>query len=292
MNQILRKVGDGRNFIPIETLNYLSSVTAPHPASVVSEKYSFFSTMNLINALATQNWLPVLAQEQRIREESRKGYQKHLVRFRQPGSVLSNVGDIAPEIVLTNAHDARSAYVLMAGFFKLACLNGLVVSQGEFGAIRIRHVGYDERDVIDATYKVAEDVPRLVDKIEDYRKIDLKTEEREAFAESALVMRYADEKDEVKREGGILKIGDRTFSLAVLIRPNREQDSSPTLWNTFNTVQEKLIKGSNFERTTRSNNGRIVQRTKVKGITGLNEDIRVNRGLWHLQEELRKIKQG
>jgi hypothetical protein len=61
MNQILRKTGNGRNFIPIETLNGLSSVTAPHPASVVSEKYSFFSTMNLINALATQNWLPVLA---------------------------------------------------------------------------------------------------------------------------------------------------------------------------------------------------------------------------------------
>ena len=118
----------------------------------------------------------------------------------------------------------------------------------------------------------------------------MKTEEREAFAESALVMRYGDEEDEIKREGGILKIGDRSFSLAVLIRPNRDQDSSPTLWNTFNTVQEKLIKGSNFERTTRSNNGRIIQRTKVKGITGLNEDIRVNRGLWHLMEKMRELK--
>jgi len=204
--------------------------------------------------------------------------------------VLSQVGDLAPEIILTNAHDARAAYILMAGFFRLACLNGLVVSEGEFGAIHIKHIGYEENDVIDATYKVIEDVPRLVDKVQQYQAIELKPSEKEAFAESALVMRFADDEDKIQREGSTLFVGDRAFSVPALLQPSRSQEVGPTLWNTFNTVQEKITKGNRFERTARTQNGRTIVRKKVKGITGINEDIRFNRGLWHLMEKMREAK--
>ncbi len=286
----MRKVGNGREFIPVESFRHLTSINAPHEAPTVSRKYSFFSTMNLIEALRSQNWLPVMAQEQRVRESGREGYQKHMIRFRQPGSILTVVGDIAPEIVLTNAHDARSAYVLMAGFFRLACLNGLIVSEGEFGAIRIKHLGYDENEVIEASYKVIDDVPRLTEKIGDYRSIILDPTEREIFAESALTMKY--DADIEGKGTGMVKIENRTFSLPALLKPTRQQDADPTLWNTFNTIQEKLTKGNSFERTTRMVNGQIRQQTKVRGITGLNENVRVNRGLWHLMERMREIKTG
>jgi hypothetical protein len=303
MQGTLRKIGDGKSFIAVESLNRLGSVVATQEAPTVSDRYSFFSTMGLINALATENWLPVLAQEQRANLQEREGYQKHMIRFRQPGTVLSHVGDLAPEIILTNAHDARAAYVLMAGFFRLVCLNGLIVSEGEFGAIHIRHLGYDEKDVIEASYKVIEDVPRLVDKIQDYRAIELKPSEKEILAESALVLKYGEGQDPVNaeanekgeppiiRDGSLLRIGNRAFNVPALLTPIREQEAPPTLWNTFNTIQEKISKGNKFERTVRrAPDGHLTHRHKVKGITGINEDIRFNRGLWNLMERMRGLK--
>jgi len=300
MQTQLRKIGDGRSFIPLESLNTLHAITATQEAPTVSDRYNFFSTMGIVDALATQKWLPVLAQEQRANLSAREGYQKHMIRFRQPGSVLSQVGDLAPEIILTNSHDARAAYVLMVGFFRLACLNGLIVSEGEFGAIHIRHLGYEEQDVIEASCKVIEDVPRIVDKVKDYKAIELKPSEKEAFAESALILKYANGEDDkgeilegpgIKREGANLLIGSRTFSIPAILQPLRQQETDPTLWNTFNTVQEKITKGNKFERTVRrAPDGGIIHRTKVKGITGINEDIRFNRGLWHLMERMRELR--
>ena len=289
MQTQMRQFGDGRSFIPIESLNRISSIVAVQEAPTVSNKYSFFSTMDLIKALASEQWFPVLAQEQRVRETEREGFQKHMVRFRNPdiSNARLSVGDIFPEIVLTNAHDARAAYVLMAGFFRLACSNGMIVSEGEFGSIRFRHMGFDPKDVIDASYKVVKEIPLLAEKIGNYRAIQLKPEEKEIFAESALALKYD---TEIKREGENVLIDDRKFSIPALLKPTRTQDSDPSLWNTFSTVQEKFTKGNNFERTTRVVNGQIRQQTKVRGIKGLDENVRVNKGLWHLMEKMRELK--
>jgi hypothetical protein len=148
-------------------------------------------------------------------------------------------------------------------------------------------MGFDPKDVIDASYKVIQEVPQLTEKIGDYRSINLNSEEKEIFAESALALKYD---DEVKRDGSSALIGDRTFSVPALLKPIRQQDSDPTLWNTFNTIQEKFTKGNSFETTTRMVNGKIRQQTKVRAIKGLDENVRINRGLWHLMEKMREMK--
>ena len=284
----IRKLGNGREFLPLETLQQLSSITALQEAPKVSNKYSFFSTMDVINQLSHENWLPVSAQEQRVKDgNGRQGYQKHMVRFRQPGTVLSAVGGIAPEIVMTNSHDASSSYTLMAGFFRLACLNGLIVSEGEFGSIRMRHMGFQPEDVVDASYKIIEEIPQLIDKIGSYRDIILSRAEQDIFGESALALKFD---AEVIRNGNLAVINDRHFSLPELLKPTRSTAGEPSLWNTFNAVQEKFTKGNSFERTTRMVNGKIHRQEKVRGINGLNETVRVNRGLWHLMEKMRELK--
>lgn len=285
-------VGDGRTFLEEGQLQRLSSITAVHEYPNVSDKYSFFSTMNLINSLRTENWLPVKVSEQRVTSEDRRGFQKHMVRFRQPGLTMDNIGDIIPELVLTNSHDARAAFILMAGFFRLACLNGLIVSDSEFASIHIRHVGYKPEDIIEATYQVVRDIPRLVNRVQEYKQIELKSEEREKFAESALIIKYAETGDSISKQDGWFTIGNRTFSIPALLNPTRHDDMGHTLWDTFNTVQAKIVHGNRFERTTRTlPNGRVIQRRKVQGIRGINEDIRVNKALWHLTEEMGRLKQ-
>jgi hypothetical protein len=285
-------VGNGKEFLQPEQMTRLSSIVATHEAERTSDKYNFFSTMNIVNMLAKEKWLPVAMQEQNVRLEDRKGFQKHMIRFRRPGETLKNVGDLAPEIILTNSHDALSAYQIMAGIFRLACLNGMIVSEAEFSSIHVRHLGFKEEDVIDATYKVIEEVPKLTDKIGQYKAITLNPEERFAFAESALVTKFAnDDETQAEEHGGLVKIEDRTFNLQKLLQPRRTEDQLPTLWNTFNIIQEKFTKGNDYEQTTRiSDVGKITRKTKVSGIRGINENIRVNRGLWQLTELMRELK--
>ena len=52
-----------------------------------------------------------------------------------------NVGDTVCEILLKNANDGTSAHELMAGLFRVSCLNSLVTQTGAIDAIEVRHSG-------------------------------------------------------------------------------------------------------------------------------------------------------
>lgn len=288
-------IGNGKEFISLEQIAVLQSVVQTQRGPTTSPLYRFYSTMNVVDALRDHDWFPVKAQEQRVisKHESRLGYQKHMIRFRRQDSFLSEIDDVAPELILTNAHDGSTRYSIMAGFFRMVCINGMVVSEGEFGRINVKHLGHEMEDVIKASYRVVEDVPRLTEKIKTYRAIELQPLEQEIFAGSALLTKYNDDgKLPVVREKDTFNIGERAFSLSQLISPIRASDDKPTLWNVFNRVQEKMTKGNRFERTIRETpTGKVIRKEKVPAITSINENLRVNRGLWHLMDEMAKLKQ-
>jgi hypothetical protein len=287
----IRRIGDGRNFIPKEDLYSLKSVVAEHEASTLTNRYKFLSTMGIVNVLAKERWFPVSAQEQRVRTISREGFQKHMIRFRRQGDKqLDKVGAVAPEIILVNSHDGFTKYNFMLGLFRLACLNGLIVSEAQFASIKVMHLESVGDAAIEASYEMVKAIPNLIDRVDDYKAIELKPVEREAFAESALVMKYASDDARLIRDGSNAVIGERSFNLPALLKPKREEDQSPTLWNTYNVVQEKMVKGNDFERTTREVNGRYIHKTKVQGIRGIDENLRINRGLWHLMEKMAEIR--
>src|SRR4030042_729988 len=297
MQNQITTIGDGKEFIQSERLAVLRAVMQPERPPTTSHLYRFYSTWEMIEALRGHGWLPVKAQEQRVvsKYEGRLCYQKHMIRFRNQDYQmdLKEVGDIAPEFILTNAHDGSSKWDGMFGFIRFACLNGLIVSEGEFGHIKIKHIGHEAAEVIEASYQILKEVPRLTEKVKTYRQIVLPKKEQEIFAEAALILKYNDKgKLPMVRKEDRFDIGERGFSIPQLLRPFRLQDDSPTLWNTFNTIQEKIVKGSKFERTIhRTPDGRRIEKRKVPAITGINETLRVNRGLWHLMEEMSKQKQ-
>jgi hypothetical protein len=66
-------IDDGGRFAP--------SVFASQPIEGVSERYSFLPTCSILNGMRQNGWVPVRAQEQSIRIEARRGFQKHVVRF-------------------------------------------------------------------------------------------------------------------------------------------------------------------------------------------------------------------
>lgn len=69
-----------------------------------------------------------------------------------------------------------------------------------------------------------------------------------------------------------------------LLRARRTEDNRPDLWTTFQRVQENVIKGG---VRGRSATGR---RMSTRGVTGIDQDLRLNRAMWVLAEEMRKLK--
>jgi len=109
----------------------------------VSDRYSFLSTSSILKGMRENGWAPVRAEQQSVRTEARRGFQKHLIRFaraEQLGSWEKN--QVRPEVVLLNSHDKSSAYQLHCGLFRLVSSNGLVVA--------LCHVPAD----IDQTFRV------------------------------------------------------------------------------------------------------------------------------------------
>lgn len=253
-------------------LTQYGTMTAEHEMSALSEKYAFVPTLKVANVIMDHGWLPVKAEEQRCNTDARKGFQKHLIRFRQDLAPIGTLDKVFPEVILINAHDGSNSFWLMAGMFRLACLNGLVIADSTFASHKIRHIGYTDKAVSLAIEDICDNVPRIANKVTEYQQIELTRDEQGAFAKAAIVAKYGEEDAE-----------KRTFDLDELIHPVRMSDRLPNLWNTYNTIQEKFIKGSKFEMKK----GRI--RTARK-ITSISEGIRINKSLWVLAEEMAKLK--
>ena len=102
----------------------------------------------------------------------------------------------------------------------------------------------------------------------------MSTLERRAFGEAALILKYDSlEKAPVGAEK--------------VLAHRRSEDARPTLWNVLNVVQENLLDGGqrDYSRRRLENPRRFFGKTRP--VKGLDENVRLNKALWHLAETLR-----
>ena len=99
-----------------------------------SERYAYIPTSEVIDGLRGNGFVPMFAKQGNSRVPGKADFTKHLIRFRHEGQAagLRQVGDTSPEVILVNSHDGTSAYKIMAGLFRLVCLNGMVVADRGF----------------------------------------------------------------------------------------------------------------------------------------------------------------
>ena len=91
--------------LSLETLRREApSIYAHGPMAGVSSRYTFVPTTQIVEGLREHNWVPVLAEQQRIRTEARRGFQKHLIRFRR-AEQMQTLDEWNVELVLVNSHD-------------------------------------------------------------------------------------------------------------------------------------------------------------------------------------------
>jgi len=272
-----RSASAGSTPLSDEQLRRLTpSVFASQPIAGVSDRYAFLPTSSVLKGLREGGWLPVLAREQPVRNEARKGFQKHCLRFARAEHLERvQLNQVRPELVLLNSHDRSSAYQLHCGLFRLVCSNGLVVADATFARISVIHTGFRPENVIAASFKVRDAVPGMMERVRLFQDRILTDAERLGFAKDAAVYRWGD-------------LAKAPLSPEKLLAPCRYGDDKKDLWTTLNTIQEHLTKGGQRDHSRRRPNGRPMG--KSRAITGIAEDLDLNKCLWERAEALREVR--
>ena len=250
-----------------ELLKIAPSIGTLHPHEKVSSKYKLIPTIEIVNILRKEGWIPTKVTEADFRKLDNKGFQKHMIRFQHPDLILK---DEAIEAVLINSHNRSCAYKLMTGVYRFICANGMVLGD-TFDSVRVRHVNFDSQDVIEASYEVLETAPIVAESIEEMKDTYLEESEREAYAKSALHVVYDDPEEAPVKTWQLLS-------------SRRSIDCKPDLWTTFNTVQENIIKGGLRGRC------KTGKRIKTRPVKAIDRNVRLNRALWTLTEKMKELK--
>jgi len=244
------------------------SIFASGPMIGVSQKYTFVPTSEILTGLRDLNWVPVEVEEQRIRQEARRGFQKHLIRLRLE-SQMATLDEWNVELVVVNSHDAGCAYQLHAGIYRRICSNGLVISSESFNAIRFRHSGCLTGEVVQASLRLVEAMPKIGERIARFRERILEPQESLTLAEQALLLRYP-------------TVDESPIAPETLLQAHRPEDEGADLWLTMNRLQESLLRGG-LSDDRRDRRGKL---RSVRPLRGIDSKVSVNKGLWSLAERL------
>jgi hypothetical protein len=252
---------------------YAPSIFAEDKHESRSARYSYIPTSEILNRLRKEGFQPFMVAQSRVRDQGKREHAKHMLRLRHASQITATE---ANEIILLNSHDGTSSYQMLSGQFRFACANGLVCGTTE-NDIRVRHKGDITSEVIEGAFRVLDDFQHVGEQRDAMKSLQLNDGERMAFARGALMLRYgATDADEATPAAPVT---ERQF-----LRAQRGADTGNDLWTTFNVVQENAIRGGLRGRS--ANNARVTTRA----VTGIDQDVKLNRALWVLAEEMRKLK--
>ncbi len=185
-----------------------------------------------------------------------------MLRLRRTGQISAPQ---VPEIILLNSHDGSSSYQMLPGLFRGVCTNGLVCGQS-FGEVRVPHKGDVVEKVIEGAYEVLGVFDRVEEKRDAMQSLMLPAPARHALANAALEYRFGKDHQPV--------------TVSQLLTPRRREDYSEDLWTVYQRVQENLIKGGLNAQTASG------KRTRSRAVTGIDGDVKLNRALWVMTENM------
>lgn len=283
MNDIIyaatARFDDARALTEDEMRQAAPSIFATTAHESRSERFAPISTIAILRALALEGFMPVGVRQSTARSPNRESHTKHLIRLRRLEGEQHRVGDTVTEMLLKNANDGSSVYDLMAALFRVRCLNSLVAHTGTIAEVKVKHVGKDTvSQVIEGTYRILAQAEKTLEAPVSWGAIDLGHDERRAFARSAHVARFA-------AADGKVTTGIKPEAL---LAPRRDGDKGTDLWTTFNVIQENVLRGglTGYGRGL-DGNQRIF---RSRPINGIDQDVRLNKTLWTMAEEIAEAK--
>ena len=259
-------------FHPVRDIKQVATIMAERPYQEVSNRFSFIPTIKPIEVLADFGWHPVAIAEQRVRLADKRGFQRHAVKFQNPAYTHDlQLHETRPELVMINDHSGLTAFQFLLGLWEKVCINGLIVQRDSIAEQRVLHRGYTADKVANAIATMIPAIPQLLADVDRMRDIKLLPGEANAFAKAAIELRWDGEKYAVNPQ-----------AVAYPLRREQKEDS---LWNVYNTVQEKILRGGVYIQNLETKN---VQ--KARSVNGLTENLRLNKALFTLADEMAKLK--
>ena len=237
------------------------AVFAGNASMRTKSTYRFINTAAVLSALLEAGFAPSAAQQTRSRAGSSSHYARHMIRLRSVRERLTLI-DCIPEICLINAHDGTSAYQLLAGLYRPLCTNGLLCRMGDFAVIRIPHRASVIADVVAGALQITAQFAHIGSKVKAMAARMLSDREQLDFAQVAYAIRWATVESRP------------AFSPEKLLEARRAADAEPSLWHTFNRLQEAAMTGG-VPYPTRTQ--RLVRTRRIRNIR---EDVRINTALW------------
>lgn len=248
-----------------------------------SDRFAPIPTIEVLRGLMNEGFMPVGVRQSASREVGKVDFTKHLIRLRRiDDDAKYKAGDTVCEILLKNANDGSSAYDLMAGLFRICCLNSLVAQTGTVDQVKVRHSGDAIGKVIEGTYRVLGEAQKALAAPEAWSSIALAQDERMVLADAAHVLRFGD------AEGNV----NTPIEARQLLAPRRPDDRANDLWTVANVLQENVIRGG-LHGIARGHDQRgrpTARRVTTRGVNGIDQDIRLNKALWILAERMAQLK--
>ena len=251
----------GRTLSVDELRNRTPAAFAGNASTRTTATYRFINTAQVLNALLDAGFQPAAAQQTRTRQGSDPTYARHMIRLRPIRENLTLL-DCIPEICLINAHDGTSAYQLLAGLYRPLCTNGLLCRMGDFAVIRVPHRANVIADVVAGAIQITAQFEHIGTVVTAMAARVLSESEQLAFARTAYEIRWA-------------KVETRPlFAPEKMLEVRREADANPSLWHSFNRLQEAAMAGGIVYH---SRAHRLVRTRRIRNIR---EDVRINTTLW------------
>ena len=261
---------------PEDLHKHVPAAFATHPHPDRTNRYSFISTIKLLDTFEKLGWTPYSA------KQGGSGiYNRHIIRLNnQDLGFVSVKGDsVKPHILLDNSHDGYTPASMHLGLFRLVCTNGLVIAiPGMATELKFRHINIDRAELMEILSEAAEQYRTVGLHIGQMQDRMLNADEMEEFAIKALSLReptrFLDKEKNIDLDA-ITESMDPTD----LLVPVREQDKSKDLWTVFNQIQEKTVKGL-YERKSAKG-----KKSSPREITNAARNLNYNKALWSIAEE-------
>lgn len=233
-----------------------------------SARYTYIPTIEVLNGLRKEGFSPFMVAQTRSRDENRREHSKHMIRLRHASQIN---GSEANEIILLNSHDGTSSYQMLAGVFRFVCSNGMVCGD-TMNDIRVPHKGNIIEHVTQGAYDVLDGFGLIKEQTENMKSLALNNGEQAAFARAALALKYDD------------PTTPPPVTENQILTARRHEDRDNSLWVTMNRTHENMMRGGLHGRSA---SGRS---TTTRPVTSIDQNIKLNRALWVLAEEMRKLK--
>lgn len=237
----------------------------------VSNRYVQATTIDVVNDMRKLGWYPVAAKQCRPKKGSKGIRSFHMLAFQNPEVRLMTGDEVEayPRIILTNSHDGFNSFKFMVGLYRLVCSNGLIICDEEFANISIKHINYTFEKLRETVKAAIESVPSKVRIINTMKSTVLTEDEKKDFAAKAIKIRKNVPKDE--------KLSISRETIEEILNPKRKEDEGNDLWNVYNVVQERLMKGEFSYSEENSNKSR-----KQRKINSVTKDLALNTALFSL----------